>query len=137
MGGLFHDARPREADERTGLGEDGVALHGEAGRHAARGWIGEEHEVGEARLGEARTRSRDFGHLHKRGGALLHAGTTGDGDTHDRQAKLSSSFKGAADLLAHDRAHRAHHEVAIHDEDGAGFAADRGAPAEHGIFIAR
>ena len=135
MRGLLHHARAGKADERTRLGEDDVALHGKARRHAAGGGVGEHGQVEQPRLGVPAHRGGDLGHLHERGGALLHAGATGDGEAHDRKAELRGALKGAADLLAHDRAHRAHHELRVHEEERAVVAAHPAAPADHRVGL--
>ena len=43
------DALAGEADERAGLGQDDVALHGERRGHAARRGVGEHRDVGQTR----------------------------------------------------------------------------------------
>ncbi len=51
--GLLNDPRPREADERFGLGEDHVRLHGEGSHHAAGRRVGQHRRVEQPRLSRA------------------------------------------------------------------------------------
>ena len=133
--GLLDHARAGKGHERARLGEDDVALHGKARSDAAGGGVGEHGQVEQARLGVAPNGRGDLGHLHERGRALLHAGAAGDREAHDRQAELGGALEGPRDLLAHDRAHRAHHEVGVHEEEGAVVAAHRAPPADHGVVL--
>ena len=48
--GVADDPRAREADERAGLGDMHIALHGKGRRDAARRRIGEDDDVRQARL---------------------------------------------------------------------------------------
>ena len=85
----------------------------------------------------APNRRRDFGHLHERGHALLHAGATRYGKANDRQSQLGRTLKCAADLLAHHGTHRAHHKVGVHKEERRIATADFALAAHNGIALAR
>ena len=82
-------------------------------------------------------RRRDFGHLHERCHALLHAGATRYGKANDRQPQLGRSLKCATDLLAHHGTHRAHHKVGVHKEERGIATADFAPAAHNGIALAR
>ena len=81
--------------------------------------------------------SRDFGHLHKRCHALLHARTARNGKADNWQSQLGRTLKCATDLLAHHGTHRAHHKVGIHKEERGIAAADFTPTAHDGIALAR
>ena len=64
---------PGEADQRLGLGDDHVAQHGEAGRHAAGRRVQQHRDVRQPGLAQAAQRRGGLRHLHQRQDALLHA----------------------------------------------------------------
>src|SRR6266540_3380153 len=53
LDGLFNDSWAGEPDESLGFGQDDVAQHRKAGRHAPEGRIGQDGNVRDARRGEA------------------------------------------------------------------------------------
>ena len=136
-GGLLDHARAGEGHKGARLREDDVALHGEARRDAARRGVGEHADVEKPRLGVAPHGGRDLGHLHKGGHALLHAGPARDREPDDGKPEPRGLLEHAAYLLADGRAHGAHHEVRVHEEERALHAADAPAAADHGVVLAR
>ncbi len=134
--GLLDDARAREGHQGLGLGQDHVALHGEGGRDTARGGVGEDRHIEAAAVAEAPHGRRGLGHLHERGGALLHAGAAAHGEAYHGQPLFGGVLKATGDLLAHHGSHGAHHEVAVHHKEGAGHPLDGRAAAHHGVDLA-
>ena len=134
---LLDHARAGKRRQGIGLGQDDVAFHGKARSHATGRRIGEHRDVQAARLAMTPNRRRDFGHLHERGHALLHAGATRYGKANDRQSQLGRMLKCATDLLAHHGTHRAHHKVGVHKEERGIEAADFTPTAHDGITLAR
>ena len=59
-------ARPGEADQRLGLGDDEVAEHGEARGHAAGRRVGQQRDEQPAGVVEPGQRRAGLGHLHQR-----------------------------------------------------------------------
>jgi hypothetical protein len=64
---------PAKPISALGLGDDDVAEHREAGRHAAHGRIGEHRDERQLALRQLGERSGSLGHLHERQQAFLHA----------------------------------------------------------------
>src|SRR5437899_2710644 len=122
---LAGHARAREADERSRLREDDVAERRERGEHAARRGVGEHGDERDAGGVEARDRADRLGHLHERDRALLHPRAAGGGDDDERLALRERPLGGAGDLLAHDAAHRAAHELEVHHREHDGDARER------------
>ena len=60
------NALPGEADERFGLGQDDVAVHGKRRGDAASGGIGDDRDVRQMRGGMALDGARGLRHLHER-----------------------------------------------------------------------
>lgn len=63
--GLLDHPWSREADERLWLGEDDVSEHRVARGDAARRGVGENRDVGQPVLGDAREHGRGLGQLHE------------------------------------------------------------------------
>ena len=128
--GLLDHPTAGKADQGLGLGQDQVAEHGEAGRDAARGGVGEQGDVKQFGLAVALQGAGDLGHLHQAEHAFLHARPARGADNQHRQALGRGGLDQAGEFLAHHRAHRAAHEAEIHgpDRQGQAFnAADAGA----------
>ena len=134
---LLDHARAGKCRQGIGLGQDNVALHGEARGYASGRRIGEHRDIQTARLAVAPNRRRNLGHLHKRRHTLLHARAARNGKADNRQSQLGRTLKCATDLLAHHGAHRAHHKVGIHKEECRIAAADFAPAAHNGIALAR
>ena len=134
---LLDHARAGKCRQGIGLGQDNIALHGKARGYASGRGVSEHRDIQAARLAMAPNRRRDFGHLHERGHALLHAGATRYGKANDRQSQLGRTLKCAADLLAHHGTHRAHHKVGVHKEERRIATADFALAAHNGIALAR
>ena len=134
---LLDHARAGKCRQGIGLGQDNVTLHGKARGYTSGRGVGEHRDIQAARLAVAPNRRRDFGHLHERGHALLHAGATRYGKANDRQSQLGRTLKCAADLLAHHGTHRAHHKVGVHKEERRIATADFALAAHNGIALAR
>ena len=117
LDGVANHALAREADERMGLREDDVALHGERRGDAARRRVGDDRDVGQAALGQTRKRAGHLRHLHERRQALLHARAARSGERHDRQSLVGRAAHEARHLLADGRAHRPHEEGGFHDRE--------------------
>ena len=120
--GLLDDARAGEGDKGVGLCQADVSLHGKAGRDTARGGVGEHGDIEQSRVAVTADGTRGLGHLHEGGRSLLHARAARHSEAHDGQAPLGRQLEEATDLLAHDTAHRTHHELAVHHKDGAAIA---------------
>ena len=74
-------------------------------------------------------------HLHEGDKALLHPRAAGDGHADDRKTVCQRVFKCARDLFTDGGAHAAHHEVRLHQEQGAGMAADASGAADNGLRL--
>ena len=118
LDGVLDNATACEADKRMGLRDDDVALHGERSGNATRGRVGDHRDVQEASASMAFDGGADLAHLHQRHQALLHAGSARSGEDEQRQALVGGALNRTGDLLAHNRAHGAHHERGLHDADG-------------------
>src|SRR5438477_85610 len=55
---------------------------------------------------------------------------------HERAVRREGALRRARDLLADDAAHRATHELEVHDDELDGVAADRGAARDRGVTLA-
>ena len=113
--GLLDDPWPGEPDQGVRLGDDHVAQHGEAGRHAAGGRVQQDRDVGQPGLAQPAQRRRGLGHLHQREDALLHARAARGGEDQRRDLPLERPLEHPGDLLAGDRAHRSAHELEHED----------------------
>ena len=91
--GLLDHARAGEADDGAGLGDGDVAQHGEGGADAAGGRIGQQHDVGQARLLHLIDGDDGARHLHQRQDAFLHARAAGGRD--DERAAPSAPRRAA------------------------------------------
>lgn len=89
-------------------------------RHATSSRVGEHGDVEQPRSVMAFHGTCGLGHLHERGKPLLHAGATRCAEDDDRQTLLSSAVEQAAHLLAHNRPHRAHEKLGLHEAEGHG-----------------
>lgn len=94
------DIGPCKSDARAGDGDLDVSLHGIRGDDASVRWVLEHGHKRQALAPVRLDRHRDFGHLHERKHALLHASAAGDADDDDRKPSLSREFKAASDALA-------------------------------------
>src|SRR5258708_7570934 len=115
--GLARHARAGEPDERVRLGEDDVPERRERCEHAAGRRVSEEAEVREPSLVESMERPEDLRHLHERERALLHPRAAGGAHDEQRYAVRDRALGGAGELLPHHAAHRAAHEVEVHDRE--------------------
>src|SRR6266542_256368 len=125
-----------ETDERAGLGEDDVPERRVRREDAARGGVGDDAHVGQASLIEPRERSEDLRHLHQRDRAFLHACATRRRHDHQRSALRQRALGGAGDLLANDRAHRAAHELEVHDGEDHRVVPDRRLAGDDRVLLA-
>ena len=125
--GLLDHPRPREADHRPGLGQMDVADHGEGRGDAARGRVGQDHDVGQARLLDLLHRHRGPCHLHQGQRALLHPRPARGGHHDEGRVVAHRMARGGDETLAQAGAHRAAHELEVHHRDHGRQAAD---PAE-------
>jgi fructose/tagatose bisphosphate aldolase len=111
--GASRDARATETDECIRFGNVQVAECAERGDGAAGGWVGQHANKGAA----AQLQSRDGGErlwqLHQRVGPLLHAGAARCGHAHEGHLLFDGSLHATCKALAHDRAHRAAHELEL------------------------
>ncbi|CAM3338581.1 hypothetical protein PANO111632_14890 [Paracoccus nototheniae] len=134
--GLFDDPGACETDQGIRFGDVDIAQHRIAGRHPARGRMGQHDDIGDARFLEHLDRDGGAGHLHQRQDALLHARATGGGEEDQRLADLDRAFGGGddgiADIHAHGPAHEA--EVLTHGDDRR--PADLSLGDQHGLFFA-
>src|SRR5262245_49440559 len=111
--GLLDDARPGEADERTGLSDVDVTEHRVGGGDAAGGRIGQHDDIGLLRLAQRLHRDRGARELHQRENALLHA-RAARGREHDEGRSLVHRGLETLDhRLARRHAERAAHEIEI------------------------
>ena len=118
--GLLDHARAGEADQRARLGDLHIAQHGIGGRHAARGRIGQHHDIGQARFVQHVHADGGARHLHQGKDALLHA-RAARGDDQDEGPPLGDRGAHGGDQPGAGRKpERAAHEVeALHrDDDG-------------------
>ena len=135
--GLFDHPATGEADHGVRLGQGQIAEHGEARRYAAGGRVGEQDDVGQARLahplyGDDRPR-----HLHKAQDSFLHTRTAAGRD--DQQGGIEAQgFVGGPDQPLADRAaHRPAHEGKVEGRDHDRAAAHLAAGDNDGVFLAR
>src|SRR5688500_816825 len=135
--GLVGHARPGEADERVGLGEDEVPERRVRREDPAGGRIGEDAHERHAGVGETSESADDLGHLHEREGPLLHARPAGRGDDDERAPFSESALRDPGDLLADDAAHRAADEREVHRSDRRRDVADAREPGDDRIPLAR
>ena len=103
--GLLDHARADEADLRSRLGDQNVAERSEAGGNPAECGVRQNGNEGELVPVMHRCGRRNFGHLHQRKHALLHAGTAAGGHADERDAPLRRFLKGVSDFFAHHGAH--------------------------------
>ncbi len=132
----FDHARPREADERLGLGDHDIAHEGETGRDATHGRVGQHADVGQALLGQPRERRIGLGHLHERQQAFLHARAARGGEADERHFLLDGGFHAAHEALAHHAAHGAAHEVELEAGRDDVDALDRAAHHDQRVGLA-
>ena len=126
-----------KTDERPWLGHDDVPQHGEAGRHAASGGIGEHGHVGQPLGPQALQSGRRLGHLHERQDALLHAGAAGGGDDDDGDVLGGGLLDGPGELFPHGRAHAPAQEREIERAEHGREAPDPGQPRHHRLAASR
>ena len=120
--GLLDDARAGEADQRAGLGDMHVAEHRIRGGDAAGGGIGENDDIGLARLVQLLHGDRGPRHLHQGEDALLHAGAARGGKQHERAGFFRRGLEALDHRLAGGHAERAAHEIEIlHADDHGEF----------------
>src|SRR5688572_5415215 len=122
---LLDDARPRETDQRTGLGDVDVAEQREARRDAARGRIRHHGDVRQLRGRELRERRARLRHLQQRVQPFLHACAAARGKTHERTVVLYAVRDRAHEPLADDRAHGARDEAKFEGSRDNGHALQR------------
>ena len=137
LDGVANHALAREADERMGLREDDIALHGERRGDAARRRIGDDRDVGQAALGQTRKRAGHLRHLHERCQALLHARAARGGERHNGQSLVGRAAHEARHLLADSRAHRPHEEGGFHDRERRADAGDAARARANALVKAR
>ena len=94
--GLLDDARAGEADQRAGLGEMHVAEHGVGGGDAAGRRIGEDDDVGQARVLHHVDGDGGARQLHQREDALLHARAARAGEEHVGRAAAATAASAPA-----------------------------------------
>ena len=82
-------------------------------------------------------RARHLRHLHERHETLLHARAARRGEHHHGQTLVGRALHEPRHLLAHDRAHRAHEELRLHDADGHAQARDTSDAGAHALLQAR
>ena len=104
---------PAKQISAAGLGYLDIAEHRVAGRHPARGGMGEHDDIGQARLLEHLDRDSGAGHLHEREDPLLHPGAPGGGEEDQRAPELHRLLGGGDDGVAHVHPHGARHEGEI------------------------
>ena len=136
LDGVANDALTGKSDERSGLGKNHVAEHGKRCRNAPGGRIGEHGDVEQSRSVMAFHGTRGLGHLHERGQALLHAGATRRAEDDDRQPFIGGAVEQTAHLLAHDRPHRAHEKLGLHETEGHGQITEHALASTNGLVLA-
>ena len=133
---LLNDAAAGKANGGVRLGQDDIPLHGKAGGDAAGGGVRQDRDVKAPGLAVTAHGAAGFGHLHQREDPLLHSGAAGHGKAHHGEATVHGVLKQPGDLFAHAGAHAAHHEVGLHDEEGAGLLLHRAGAADHRLGLA-
>ena len=118
LDGVADDPLAGEPDERAGLGQDDIALHGERRRHAAGRGVGEHGDEGQTGRPQTLHGAGHFRHLHERDEALLHAGAAGGAEHDDGQPLGDGAIDHRGHLLAHHVSHGAHEEAGLHDPYG-------------------
>ena len=136
LDGIADDALPGKADEGAGFGQNHVAEHGERCRDPTGGRIGEHRDVEQAGAVMAFHGACGLGHLHERGQALLHTGATRRAEDDDRQTLLGGTVEQATHLLAHDRTHRAHEKLGLHEAEGHGQITEHALAGTNGLVLA-
>src|SRR6266446_897760 len=134
--GLLDDARAGETDKRSGFANIEVAEHGEAGRDAAGGGVGEHGNVGQLFVVKTRECGGNFGKLHEADGAFHHARAAGAGDGDERLAGFHGEFDAARDFFADYRAHGAADKAELHGAHDYGAAAELAFGSDDGIIHA-
>src|SRR6266436_4793225 len=112
--GLLDDARAGETDKRSGFANIEVAEHGEAGRDAAGGGVGEHGNVGQLFVVKTRECGGNFGKLHEADGAFHHARAAGAGDGDEGLARFNGQLDAAGDFFTDDSAHGTADEAKLH-----------------------
>ena len=125
VGGLLDHPGAGEADHGAGLGDDDVGERGEAGRHAAHGWIGHQGEIGNPGFPEPAKRGGGLRELHQGEHALLHPGAARGRDDQERQVIVERPLDAVGDLFTGRGAHAAAHEGEVETDDHQPVAGQR------------
>ena len=132
--GLLDDARAGEADQRAGLCDVDVAEHGVAGGDAARGRVGQDDDVRQARLAQALYGDGCARHLHQRHDAFLHARAARGREQDEGCLGLDRMQHAGDDRLTGGHAERPGHEAEVLGCGDDGAAVDRALADENGVI---
>ena len=133
MRGLADDAGAGESDHRPRLRQSDVSEGCKAGHHAGRRRVGQDRDVGKARLAVTGEGSAGLGHLHQGEHPLVHARPSGGADDDDGPAGLCGGLDDARDLFTHDGTHGCREKREIHHSKPDRLPAHRPRSGDHGI----
>src|SRR6476646_6045241 len=134
LDGLLDHPRTSKADQCLRLGQDHVTQHGNAGRDAPEGRIGQQTDQRKLGLAQLGHRRGCLGHLHERKDPFLHAGATGRRHEHNGQAPFNGTIDGAADFLAYHGPHAPAHKSEIEDTERHSTAVHLALADHDGVF---
>ena len=134
--GLLNDARPGEADKRTGFGQNNVTQRGKAGGDAAGGGVRENGDVQQSLFREPGQSRAGFRHLHERQNALLHPRAAAGGKKDQGQFVFPGVLDGQRQLFPYGGAHAAHEKAAVQHAHHAAASAHGAGGCDHRLVHA-
>ena len=131
---MLDNARAGKTDQGAWLRDVHVAQHSIGCGDAAGRRVGEDDDVGFARLANALHRNRRTRQLHQRQDAFLHPRAARRGEHHEWAAFLDCGVEPLDHRLARSHAQRAAHEIEILDTDDCGEAVELAITELHRII---
>ena len=131
--GLLNHARAGKSDERARLGNVQIAKHGEAGRDAAGGRVGEDAEIRNGFIVHLGQTGRDFCQLHQAGDTFHHARSARGRDDDERLACGQRAVYGAGNGFANHCSHAAADKRVLHSRNNNGVMCELSLGIEDGV----
>ena len=131
--GLLDDSRPDKSDLSARLGNQNVAERSEAGRNAAKCRVRQNGNEGKFLAVMHGSGGRNFGHLHQREHAFLHASAAAGRHADQRNSALRGLLEGVSDFFAHDGTHRAAQKREIENDQHRLVASDAAKSGGYGL----